>query len=737
VVKFRPSPSLSDVREIETISSQVFGSNEPSLETVLGIADLVESAYLHEYTSPIIQLFMFIPQHDFINASAEGLNVLNILLRPQEIEGSNSPNFSDKEPESENVEFQLSVSIGNLKIWTSDDPSKLKFALVGNLKTLKNESTISNSYAMMNDFIVLPMMYFCQPLGFLLEEDANGKVYVYIFLTLLTDVNQRKLGVDSGRITKKSGILGTMLQQGQVSEFNVDSVPVIVHPFIVDDNEGKNNSKLQSGLVSPLGTLQPQQKREGLGFEFGEEIFTAGCLLPGTLKQMICDLVGSRDQQSTVQMSSSDIPHIQKNIYNAYIQSAAILTTFLSQLYKRFGSFQSLDDFVNFGHFLRNNWMLKTGNRHSVNFTPVMNVNVMHTCRLFFRAIVPRLALMIPEGNGRNYCTHLAFSRCEDIDFYLNKPLPKELALPLPNFWYIGQQIMCKYLIPINSGRISRYPYTQEIREKFRAVSLKAATDTHSSAQISCSDFAIDYFHHSMLEEMTTNSLGLPYETRKVWPQEVRHRVFGFLQGEVMEDTQKDPQSVKAPKNKSKRNDTSETEPRESRSLFMCLNRLWNIAKKEKFYAYVLKTVGVLQLIGNEFKKVENEFHKNFTVEDSINLNEMYFEEFKKTFDDSFPERYMARMTIFRAMTLYLCTFPMIFSKKKEFSLHTYSQMILSNGSEPEMTSPHHFRRMVPAYIVANMDIVEKMKTFQQFWDSSNIIATPKVRYHCFHMLRR
>jgi hypothetical protein len=162
--------------ELSALLQSIFGDRRRvNIHDILGMASLLDQGYIHEHECPVLSLLS--PKVDIdkriVQVNCEGLNVINILLSPQEVdklevsvELINSMKCDTTTPK------KIDFLFNSLQLKTSTSPSTDPLKLVGtigsNSRFLKD--ILKDSWSAVSYSCNLPMMWLMQPMGFCLRK---------------------------------------------------------------------------------------------------------------------------------------------------------------------------------------------------------------------------------------------------------------------------------------------------------------------------------------------------------------------------------------------------------------------------------------------------------------------------------------------------------------------------------------------------------------------------------------
>jgi ribosomal protein S14 len=273
-----------------------------------------------------------------------------------------------------------------------------------------------------------------------------------------------------------------------------------------------------------------------------------------------------------------------------------------------FNHFDDMKDYWDLFHFLRSA-LAKQRYRSKDFLFPTSYItknNVIHICRILFRSMCGNLGIMIPEGNGRNYATALALTRCRDIDVFLNKPIPRDKALSTPNLSYIRPQIECKYMMhPHDKEGVSsdKHPYKGDVKAGYISASQKSYANAQSSTRLSCSELAVSFFNNKVANNALNKScnLQIPIELSNEWPNDIKQQVKKYFfdlevkMEKAKEEANKTKNTKKAAKKEKDRNEDDKTE-----RFVAFLMRIWLLKKKKAVFVSICNCAEILAIIKSD-----------------------------------------------------------------------------------------------------------------------------------------
>jgi hypothetical protein len=533
-VDFIESPSVSK-SEMEPILTQIFGKANPTLIEIYCFAIFLEEAYLHENDHPLINLLNL--QFDHVSEKAsvdlEGINVMHILVNPQEVNVSKQAQPESSESKDARSQIRCGFSYSEFRVQTTSDPLRDDFAPSGSFKNMNVKEVLEEKWISVCHTCNLPYMNLTQPLGFCLKRNISDKrIFVYIYLSLVTkNINQRKLFSNEKKLSHKErdGIVYNMTTGNEVREKKtVYATPIMIHPYKID----KLNGQLQASpdnleLSSPLANTRPEIIDSSAKEKFANGNVVAKLLPSDFMENLILNVTGSEQLQDVFNGLPNTLQ--QKQQIGSMVYAVLLYVNFgcyMNQKYDNFKSgkcydalFNDLNDRISF--FL--GYRIPSIHKSQSNF--------LFVCRLMFRFIAKDLGIMIPEGNGRNYSACLSFARCRDANVFINSRIPRERALPFPNLEYISPEITCEYVIQQHIESITEpvLPYDENVQKQFLALSVRSYNNSQSGEHNFCHHFAYKFFFNKVMSSMKEENK--PLETRDKWPEDFKEKLARYLEG--------------------------------------------------------------------------------------------------------------------------------------------------------------------------------------------------------------
>jgi hypothetical protein len=640
---------------------KLFGKTNPTVGDVVDIAFFLEKAYLHENEHPLIQLLEFEFQDDKkpVLASSEGLNIMYILLNPQQIpplEGSESDETSSTNEDDEMVVEQFLWNTVPLKM--TRDPATIRLTTEGNIGSFpKLKETLKTNWISLNHFCNLPLMNFSQPLGFILRYNTEKQtVHVYIYISLLTNINQRRIDSLNEKLSHEKGILNYMSHSDiPISAPSVDSTNIMIHPYSIV--EAKDKSKLDSHLIlsSPLSDNIPSlMSKEGKWKDyFARGKYVASLLGPDEISNLICDISG----QSEIQEIFENLPD-DDEVTNMgdYLYGVLLYLNLCNYMNKKYNGFRSLTSYSSLFRDLNNVIYKKTDETISIPKHHITESNVVFISRLMFRYICPSLGIMILEGNGRNYSSCLAHCRCPDMNTFLNGPFDKKDALEDWNFQFISRQIPCDYVVhKFDYSRTSETPY-KSLQKMYMDVSKRSYEDSQSSQQLSCREYA-DQFFMQFMDNPVEKSLHIPIEVRRKWSADFKTESNKFTEKEdkSVQDVSLSISPITGKRSKKRKSsDLNEQQATEKDWSSFAMNS-WLLSKKAPFFKDFVSKKGLLQYVKPEYKGWFNNWRASSRTSAVSNEDDEFGDFLCKEMVENPTSLIFSNMNIIRMMSLYLC----------------------------------------------------------------------------------
>jgi hypothetical protein len=653
IVKFTTSPSLDDSHKIKKVCVTLFGTYKVTLTMLYSMAIFLEEAYLHDDAHPIFGILRIQQQLGTIKANSEAINVMRILLMPQKSSDTNL-DIPDIHLETDKPKYPFIYK--SLRFKVGDDPSN-NFAINGYIseEKLGLKSILKNKWIGLNHTCNLPFMYFSQPIGFtLMQSVPSNKVFVYIYLSLLPNINSRRLTSDNERLNHQDDVKGIVsnMSSNEISKdaTRIDSNRIILHPIYIKEKTDVLNNPKDLDITSPLADNAPATMPSGLpasNDRFANGKFVASHIPPDVMIECMIRLLGIVELEDvfTNIPSEMDIHQMGSLSY-----SLVLYINLYEALNKRYSNFMAFNCYVQFFDDM-NEIIVK--NRSDVPTTltrkHLEGCNVYHICRLMFRFLCGNIGIMIPEGNGRNYSACLAYTRCtsSNINMYLNDSIDKKKALGEPNLDYISPHIICDYIIHKHDDNII-YPFPYEKnRLMYFKLSRSSYNDSKASQSMSCRDFAERFFsvYVDQSNSDNPNQDYLPYEIRQVWPFKFKQESERFLDESIL------------PKKKSGKIYSETKENIESRGWAMFALNKWLSERKRVFFEQLCKNDDIMQHVKTEFKQWNREWNdqarsgKNI---DGFSKEEAFLNHLCTIYEENVSSDFFQRMNIIRMMSLYL-----------------------------------------------------------------------------------
>jgi hypothetical protein len=642
-------------------------------------------------------------QNNEFTASSEGLNVMWILMVPQQIKNDGARNVVPTHAVDNDASVkQQQFSYDNLQLKISRNPVK-EFPLKGHVSEESDDGLkeiIRKDWIAFHHSCNLPFMNFSQPIGFSLQKDSTTEmVFVYIYLSLLPNINSRRLTTDNERLNhglEKKGILTNMTSSAlSYDDFKIDSTPIIIHPFILQElkDDDADISK-QLDLRSPLTDNAPSTRDNNSNQHSGNDLFANGKYVASlideheTFSRSICKIFGINDLE-TLFSSIPDSEEVEK--MGNFCFGIVLYINFYKALNNHYNDFKAYKSYVRLFDNLnqrlvdqRASVMVKLSRHH------VKKNNVFFICRLMFRYFCNTIGLLIPEGNGRNYAACLAFTRCQSelINQYLNKPIPAEDCLPEPNLEYISPNISCDYVVHKHDDNLlNNYPYDAN-RSIYIKLSERSYNDSHSSQVISCRDFGERYFTMSIDKHSGGNDAihdCLPYEVRSDWPKTFKQDTANFFDA-----IDKVNEKRKQGKQKSNSGIFLEQKLTKDTDWPSFAAAKWSSQRKSLFLKDLYQRKDIMQHVRPEYKAWISKYN-----EEKVNSQETQF-----VFDDDFLKHLITsneanitselfpKMNIVRLMSLYLAGLLCSARDNSGELIECARKMVKTNGVKNQASGP-------------------------------------------------
>jgi hypothetical protein len=702
-VTFSESKSLPDKNSIENVCRQLFETSEPDLASLYSLARFLEMAYLHENKYPILNLLdMKETQHNVFTANSEGLNIMWILLVPQQIKKEDARTVVPT-PAVDNNSYvtKHQFSYGNLQLKFSRNPVK-EFPLKGHVSDecedgLKEK--VRDDWIAFHHSCNLPFMNLSQPLGFSLQKDSKSeRVYVYIYLTLLPNINSRRLSTDNERLNhglEKKGILTNMTSATiSYDDYKIDSTPIIIHPFIIQELKDQDvDTSKHLDLRSPL-TDNAEFARNS-----GNDLFANGKYVASlidkheSISEFICKIFGDNSLETIF----SDLPNndeVEK--MGNFCYGVLLYINFYKAINNHYNDFKTFKSYVRLFDNLNQclvdqkpGVMVKLSRHH------LKENNVFFISRLMFRFICNNIGLLIPEGNGRNYAACLAFTRCQSelINQYLNKPIPAEDCLPEPNLEYIAPHISCDYVVhKHNDNLLNNFPYDAN-RNIYIKLSERSYNDSHSSQVISCRDFGERYFTMSIDKHSGTNACiheCIPYEVREAWPKTFKQDTANFY---VAIETV--TEVIKQKKRKSTSVSDSQQKVTKDTDWASFAVAKWASQRKSLFLKDLYQRKDIMQHVRPEYRGWISKWHeRNANSPDTqSNFDEDFLNHLITVHEANITSELFPKMNILRLMSLYLAGLLCSAKDNSGELLDCARIMVKTNGVKNQASGPKNMKK--------------------------------------------
>lgn len=618
-IKYKFSVSLSTESELNDCLFALFGKdqdspNKVSVGDIFGMAIFLDYAYYHDNDYPIINLLSPVIDLDnlTVEVDSEGINIMNILLNPQKIEIAEvDMQLTNKGGWTITSGEKIDFLLNSLQFKSSENPSAESLPIIGNIGSIRSQlkKILVDKWSAVSYTCNLPVMWLSQPLGYCLKRKISDKrVYVYIYLTLTTNVNQRRIVSTNEKLSwKKPGIVASMTNDEMESNTKtVDGSPIVIHPFFVLTNGSLSAINKSLDLRSPLANSIPSTipNRKGLKTEhFSSAAYHAGVISVSKMKKCM-KLFLNENELSTV---FEDVP--KKNNLEIYdfLGGVVLFINFYQMLNKKFNNFQSRDDFIKlyfhmvpqvdaevesaaFGFKFPSNYQIRYG-------------NVVFIARLMFRILIKDIAIMILEGNGRNYSACLAYTQCRDMNMFLNKPISKDLALNDPNYEFIARPIQCDYILHPRSLTMKKCPTYEyaDVKEIYTKISAISFTNSQSSKNLSCFEFADTYFlSHVKVSLEEEKEMYFPLETMEKWPLEFKSKNRNF-QLDAREKERVKAEAKLAASGKKRKRVLIETEDENESDWVMFITTYWMKEKKKLFFEKLLEKEFIIKQIKGDY----------------------------------------------------------------------------------------------------------------------------------------
>jgi hypothetical protein len=277
---------------------------------------------------------------------------------------------------------------------------------------------------------------------------------------------------------------------------------------------------------------------------------------------------------------------------------------------------------------------------------------------------------MIPEGNGRNYCSCLALARCHDLNFFLDKPLGPKKALPEPNLSYLSRHITCQYVVHRHDQLKAMsvdYPYSKQVQRGYLNLSQKSYKNSSSSQKLTYHNFGMTYFRNNINPKINVDHEITPLEIRTVWPDEFKTVCESFF--------------VSAEKG----------------NWADIAIKYWLKLKKASFFKELEQCHDLLTLFKRDFNHAMKQY---FEKEGVDNTSRAFMQFLILSMEDNIRSDYFQQMNFIRFMSLYLCGLACYSSNSRDSSelMAEMQKVITLNGVaklvlDPLQDSRPHFCR--------------------------------------------
>jgi hypothetical protein len=696
IVKFTTSPSLDNSHIIKKVCDRIFGTYKVTLNTLYSMATFLEEAYLHDDANPIFGMLRIEQQETgIVTAYSEAINVMRILLMPQKSSDKNL-DIPDIHLETDKPKYPFIYK--SLRFKVGDDPSN-NFPINGFIseEKLGLKSILKNKWIGLNHTCNLPFMYFSQPIGFtLMKSVPRNKIFVYIYLSLLPNINSRRLTSDNERLNHQDDVKGivTNMSSNEISKdaTRIDSNRIILHPIQIKEKTDVLTNPKDLYITSPLADNAPASMPSGLpgsNDRFANGKFVASHIPPDVMIESMIRLLGivELDDVFTNIPSEMDIHKMGSLSY-----SMVLYINLCNALNKRYSDFTALNCYVQFFDDMNEN-IVK--NRSDVPTTltrkHLEGCNVYHICRLLFRFLCGNIGIMIPEGNGRNYSACLAYTRCtsSSINMYLNDSIDNKKALNEPNLNYISPHIICDYIIHKHDDNVV-YPFPYEKNKTmYFNLSRSSYNDSKASQSMSCRDFAERFFSFYVDKSNSENPNEdyIPYEIRQVWPFKFKQESEKFLEDTV---TVKEKTKKKTGLDSLHVTDKTDTkENTESKGWAMFALNKWLSERKRVFFEQLCKNDDIMQHVKSEFKQWNREWNEKARTGnvDGLSKDDAFLNHLCTIYEENVSSDFFQRMNIIRMMSLYLSG--LICSAKNDCGelFLCLRSMLRTNGVVPSTTN--------------------------------------------------
>lgn len=539
------NPNITDAR-IRTAAKQIFNTSFQNLTVgqVYKLINMVEAAFV--FSSPYKLHEIFNLKEDtaknppLVKACVEGIYILYILLVPHTAKSASQLQTTNQEE----VLFEPQhFAREELQLEVCDHPNHHNFYRRTKIKNTKEPPT--SWVAITNEALSLPLLALMQPMGceFCRSQAKKGETphfLVYNYPTLLPVTNSRKIVADdrySDEGGKKSMVQNMMTRSGKqpdekLNNFRMEVVPVT---YIITENNGEVANEDEIYLDTPLSNKKPTGR-------FCDGRCVTRSLQLERVKKLFKVIF---DKELTT------LFHDYREILNKHIQRneglevAIMFFNLLKLIGKFFDGLSTENGYRKLFNHLNKRLQEKFECKYSA--TLCEPTILAHIVRCQFRALVGNdLALLIPEGNARNYAFFMASTGRMNFDEYIAKPLEVPDGSPRPNLEYMATPIECWIIAPPPE---SKYGEDAELVSGLRGLSKQALHDAKSSHELTPSEFAITYvedclqklnFENDSATRQTASDIGsyFPYELKSTFPESVRktiesNMVNGMLQNSI------------------------------------------------------------------------------------------------------------------------------------------------------------------------------------------------------------
>lgn len=506
-IEYKHCIAIPDYQTLKNVFNKLFGTDNIKLSQIFGMCLFLEKSYLHEFNNPIMYLLEFYVNEDSkkVYVGCEGINVMLILLCPQEIDPLNPV---ARKSVNSTTQRRTTFVYRQLNYKTmSDDTDRIGLELSDSTLGNVTSDYASKHWIAISNKCSLPWMYLTQPCGFYLEkEKKTSQIYVYIYLSLSTDSNCKRLLYNEDRM---KGIRNSLTNRNEklTAGKGVDGSAVMIHPFSVEQlsEQRKENMHNEFDICSPLSNCAPNIKNDDF---FANRKYTASLFTTTSLTKLLSVVF----KRTKLEDMFTEIPTADRKNNKRLIYEISVYLNLFEQVCEKYGYFKSRRSFVELFYDLVDHVSDETGFQFPVHH--VEKSNIVHITRLLFRFIVSDIGLMFLDGNCRNYSVCLAYSRSTKMNDFLCQPIPSALSEPEPNYEECAKILVCDYLVHPYSKTPLTSPYSN-VKEQYVALSEFAYKNSTSANVLTCQQTA-DRFFNSIVQH---GIIYKPHDTQRRWSE--------------------------------------------------------------------------------------------------------------------------------------------------------------------------------------------------------------------------